>query len=167
MPNLLATDSISYDPDEQASIILALKQSGDQSLTQLQKQTGTSRPRTFEAITDLSHTSLVTIARSNATVTIRPHASSLLAAKPPIVPSQRIVLANLPGKYPGEQRGKRPAVVISDYDTTALQSVNVIPLTSNCDRPAEGTTKINATDQNSLNKDSLALCHNIKTVSKT
>jgi mRNA interferase MazF len=76
--------------------------------------------------------------------------------------------ADLGAHRPREQTGRRPVVIWqSDALTSALQSVLVVPLTTNLDRAQlAGTAIIHATD-GGLSEDSVALAFQMRAIPKT
>ena len=80
-----------------------------------------------------------------------------------------IVLVDLPvptGPPGNEQFGSRPAVILQD-NSVNLQSVVLVPLTSNLTAIRfAGTVRINRSQSNSLNSDSIALTGQIRAIDK-
>ncbi len=76
--------------------------------------------------------------------------------------------ADLGAYRPREQTGRRPVVIWqSDTLTRALQSVLVVPLTTNLDRARlAGTAMIEATE-NGLSQPSVALAFQMRAIPKT
>ena len=70
---------------------------------------------------------------------------------------------------PREQTGRRPVVIWqSNALTRALQSVLVVPLTTNLDRAnLAGTAIVHASPEHGLPEDSVALAFQIRAVPKT
>jgi mRNA interferase MazF len=62
-----------------------------------------------------------------------------------------------------EQSGERPAIVMQENALTpALTTVIVLPLTTNLKRPALPTTCLIPSGEGGLDRDSVALCHQIQ-----
>ena len=62
-----------------------------------------------------------------------------------------------------EQAGERPAILIQDYDfLAALTTVVVIPLTTNLKRMGLPTTVLIDAGEGGLERDSVALCHQVQ-----
>lgn len=76
--------------------------------------------------------------------------------------------ADLGAYRPREQTGRRPVIIWqSDALTTVLQSILVIPLTTNLDRAnLAGTAIVKASPQQGLPKDSVALAFQMRAVPK-
>ena len=76
--------------------------------------------------------------------------------------------ADLGAYRPREQTGRRPVVIWqSDTLTKVLQSVLVIPLTTNLDRANLAGTALIAASEDGLPKDSVALAFQLRAIPKS
>lgn len=76
--------------------------------------------------------------------------------------------ADLGAYRPREQTGRRPVVIWqSDILTTVLQSVLVIPLTTNLDRANLAGTALIAASEDGLPNDSVALAFQLRAIPKS
>jgi mRNA interferase MazF len=76
--------------------------------------------------------------------------------------------ADLGAYRPREQTGRRPVVIWqSDTLTRALQSVLVVPLTTNLDRARLAGTAVIEASENGLTQTSVALAFQMRAVPKT
>lgn len=76
--------------------------------------------------------------------------------------------ANLGAYRPREQTGRRPVIIWqSDTLTNVLQSVLVIPLTTNLERANLAGTALIAASENGLSEDSVALAFQMRAIPKS
>ena len=78
-----------------------------------------------------------------------------------------LFLANLDPVVGSEQGKTRPVLIISDEDVNQLLSiVNVLPITSRKDGRTVYPNEVLLTDVGGLTRESIVLCHQIRTLDK-